>query len=158
MEMALELGFNLDRVQANVRKAGLEDLLDRATVYRNGMEPAALELIDAELRARGIDTAEIAAHRERRAATIYGADGLAVKCGKCFRPAVARRWGWHCLWGVLPVFRRRLAFCDEHKPAAWREEVKLAPFGVSNASTSAWTMRVDGLSSCSLSQLMTEGI
>ena len=41
--MALELGLNLDRVQANVRKADLEDLLDRATVYRNGMEPAALE-------------------------------------------------------------------------------------------------------------------
>src|SRR4051794_13003844 len=99
--MVLELGINLERVKANVRKADVEDLLDRATVYRNGMEPEALELIDAELRARGIDASAILAHRERRTATLYGADGLAVKCGACSRPAVMRRWGWHCLWGVL---------------------------------------------------------
>ena len=125
--MVLELGLILERVQANVRKADLEDLLDRATVYRNGMEEEALELIDAELRARGVDAAAVAAHRERRAATIYEASGLAVKCERCFRPAVARRMGWHCLWGVLPVFPRRLAFCEEHLPAQWDEEVTPAP-------------------------------
>ncbi len=119
--MVLELGLDLERVQANVRSADVEDLLDRATVYRNGMEPEALELIDAELRARGIDTATIAAHRERRRRTIYAANGLAVRCGKCPRPAVARRWGWHRMWGILPVFPRRLAFCEEHFPAAWQE-------------------------------------
>jgi hypothetical protein len=121
--MVLELGLDLERVQANVRRAELEDLLDRATVFRTGMEPEALELIDAELRARGIDAAVVAAHRERRAATLYEANGLAVKCGKCFRPAVARKWGWHRLWGVLPVFPRQLAFCAEHQPAAWHEAV-----------------------------------
>jgi hypothetical protein len=125
--MVLELDLNLERVQANVRSADLEDLLDRATVYRNGMEPAALELIDGELRARGIDAAGVAAHWERRATTLYEANGLAVKCKKCLRPAVARRWGWHRLWGVLPVFPRRLAFCDKHLPTRWREEVKRAP-------------------------------
>ena len=40
--MVPELGLDLERVQANVRKADMEDLLDRATVYRNGMEPDAL--------------------------------------------------------------------------------------------------------------------
>src|SRR5205085_8078170 len=102
--MALEL--NLERVQANVRKAETEDLLDRATVYRAGMEPAALELIDAELRARGVGEAEIAAHVRRRSMTLYGADGLALKCGECRRPAVVRKWGWHRLWGLLPLFPR----------------------------------------------------
>jgi hypothetical protein len=119
--MVLELGLNLERVQTNVRSADLEDLLDRATVYRNGMEQPALELIDAELRARGIDAGTVAAHWERRATTLYEANGLAVKCKRCVRPAVARRWSWHRLWGVLPVFPRRLAFCDQHLPAAWQE-------------------------------------
>ncbi|HBI45924.1 MAG TPA: hypothetical protein DDY78_24170 [Planctomycetales bacterium] len=113
--MVLELGLDLERVQANVRKADVEDLLDRATVYRSGMEDDALELIDAELLARGVNAAAVAAHRERRSATLYGADGLAVKCGRCIRPAVARRWGWHCLWGVLPVFPGPQVFCDEHQ-------------------------------------------
>jgi hypothetical protein len=117
--------LDLERVQANVRDADAEDLLDRATIYRNGMEPEALELIDAELRARGFDAAAVTAHRERRATTLYATDGLAVKCGKCARPAVARRWGWHRMWGVLPVFPRRLAFCNEHQPATWR--VRPAP-------------------------------
>ncbi len=116
--MALEL--NLERVKTNVQKADTEDLLDRATVYRDGMEPAALELIDAELRARGVSAAEVASHRERRARTIGGADGLPLKCEECSRPAVARRWGWHRLWGRLPVFPRRMAFCEEHLPARWR--------------------------------------
>jgi hypothetical protein len=125
MRMALEL--NLERVQANVRKADTEDLLDRATVYRDGMEPAALELIDAELRARGVGEAEIAAHRERRSGVVFAADGVAVKCSerRCWRPAVVRRWGWHCLWGKLPVFPRVLGYCDEHMPDAWREKPTL---------------------------------
>jgi hypothetical protein len=118
--MALDL--NMERVKANVQKARTEDLLDRATVYRDGMEPEALELIDAELRARGVSAAEVAAHRERRARIVYDADGLAVKCVRCARPAAAQRWGWHLLWGKLPLFPRRLAYCDEHLPASWRME------------------------------------
>ncbi len=112
--MALEL--NLERVKANVRKADTEDLLDRATVYRDGMEPPALDLIDAELRARGVGAAEVAAHRERRLGTLYAADGLALKCVECPRPAVARKWGWHRLWGVVPIFPRSKAYCEEHLP------------------------------------------
>ena len=120
--MAHELFLDLNAVEANVVRAETEDLLDRATVYRNGMEPEALSLIDVELRARGIGEADLAAHLERRARTVYGSDGLAVKCGKCARPAAARKWGWHRLWGVLPVFPRPLAFCEIHIPARWRRE------------------------------------
>jgi len=110
--MALEL--NLERVKQNVERADTEDLLDRATVYRDGMEPAALELIDAELRARGVGDAEIAAHRTRRAGTLFAADGLALKCMECARPAVARRWCWQRLWGRIPIFPRPMRYCDEH--------------------------------------------
>ncbi len=127
--MAHELFLNLDAVEANVARAETEDLLDRATVYRNGMEPEALHLIDAELRARGIGDADLAAHRDRRARAVYGSDGLAVKCGKCARPAVARKWGWHRLWGLLPVFPRPLAFCELHLPARWRSEARLTSSG-----------------------------
>jgi hypothetical protein len=119
MRMSLEL--YLDRVKANVERAGTEDLLDRATVYRNGMEPDALELIDAELHARGVGEADRLAHRVRRARAIYGSDGLAVKCVMCARPAVARKWRWHRLWGVLPVFPRPAGFCEVHLPEACRK-------------------------------------
>src|SRR5262249_25099597 len=63
-EGAMEL--DLDRVRTNVRSATTEDLLDRATVYRAGMEPEALDIIEAELEARNVTTAEIRDHEERR--------------------------------------------------------------------------------------------
>ncbi|HVS37725.1 MAG TPA: hypothetical protein VMS17_19340 [Gemmataceae bacterium] len=119
------LDVNLQRVKANVQKADAEDLLDRATVYREGMEPDALDLIEAELRARGLSAADIAAHRERRAHVIYDANGLPMRCRRCRRPAVAQRWGWHLLWGKLPLFPRQLAYCDEHMPAAWRADARV---------------------------------
>jgi hypothetical protein len=119
LEMATDL--NLERVKANVAKAETEDLLDRATVYRNGMEPAALDLIDAELRARGVGEAELAAHREKREGTLYAPDGLALKCGlpRCPRPAVARRWGWNRGWGLNPYFPRPQPYCAVHLPQRW---------------------------------------
>ena len=114
------LDLNLERVKANVRKADTEDLLDRATVYRNGMEPEALDLIDEELRRRGVGEAEVRAHEMRRARTIHDAAGLAVKCVRCHRPAVMRRWTWHRLWGVLPLFPRQKAYCEAHLSDAVR--------------------------------------
>jgi len=43
-------------------------------------------------------------------------DGVALKCTYCDRPAVIRGWGWHRLWGVLPVFPRHLNWCEIHEP------------------------------------------
>lgn len=116
--MALQL--DLERVKANIQKAETEDLLDRATIHRDGMEPAALELIAAELQARGVGAAEVTAHWARRPRTVAGRDGFAGKCEKCVRPAAVRRWGWHRLWGLLPLFPRPLAYCEEHLPPGWR--------------------------------------
>src|SRR4051812_10344167 len=91
--------IDLERVRANVREAATEDLLDRATVFRAGMEPEALPIIDEELQRRGVGPAELAEHAERRKNALTGADGLALRCQKCDRPAVYRAWGLHRLWG-----------------------------------------------------------
>jgi hypothetical protein len=108
---------NPERVRANVRQAATEDLLDRATVYREGMEMEALDMIEQELRARGIDRDAIAEHeRKRREQTRFDSQGIALMCHSCRRPAVVETWGWHRLWGRLPLFPRRFAWCAEHKP------------------------------------------
>jgi hypothetical protein len=109
--------LDLDRVRANVRRASTEDLLDRATVYREGMEPAALDIIDRELWERGVGPAERDAHeRHRRSSMLTGPDGLPVKCRRCDRPAVVECRGWHRLLKLLPLFPRRFAYCEEHAP------------------------------------------
>jgi hypothetical protein len=109
--------LNLDRVRADVRQASTEDLLDRATVYREGMELEALTIIDRELHERGISSAERDAHEERRRRRMLtGPEGLPVKCCRCYRPAVVEHWNWHRLWNVLPLFPRRFSYCREHAP------------------------------------------
>jgi hypothetical protein len=110
--------FNRDRVQDNVRQATTEDLLDRVTVYRAGMEPEALDMIEAELDKRGVGQADIDAHAAlRRRDSLLLDDGTAAQCSFCHRPAVAEGWGWHRLWGVLPLFQRSYYYCAEHRPA-----------------------------------------
>jgi hypothetical protein len=109
--------FDLERVRANARQATTEDLLDRITVYRAGMEDSALEVIEEELRSRKISAADIEAHAERRGReSSFLPDGTAVRCSFCHRPAVAEGWGWHRLWGVLPAFPRFYYYCSEHRP------------------------------------------
>lgn len=109
--------LDLNRVQDNVRAATTADLLDRATIYRPGMEASALVLIDAELRSRGVGPAELATHGERRAAeVILDRHGVPWTCHLCHRPAVERRWVWGRLWKVLPLFPRRAYLCALHLP------------------------------------------
>src|SRR5947209_6258494 len=111
--------FDRDRVLVNVRRSTTEDLLDRVTAYRAGMEPEALTIIEDELRARGVGPDEIAAYAERcRRETLQLPDGTAERCSYCDRPAVARSWGWHLWWGLLPVFPRTLRYCHVHRPPA----------------------------------------
>ncbi|MBX9584373.1 MAG: hypothetical protein K2X87_29080 [Gemmataceae bacterium] len=107
--------FDIRKVAAYVRRAGTEELLDRVTVYREGMEPAALDLMEGELDRRGVTRDEIAAHDEhRRETALMLPDGTAVRCSFCDRPAVARAWGWHRVWGRVPVFPRVFNRCDAH--------------------------------------------
>ena len=107
--------FNLKRVAEYIRGADTEELLDRVTVYREGMEPAALDLMEGELDRRGITREEIAEHdAKQRANAIMLPDGTAMRCSFCNSPAVIRAWCWHRLFGVVPVFRMRFALCPFH--------------------------------------------
>jgi hypothetical protein len=109
--------LDLDKVRANVRAATTEDLLDRATVYRAGMEPEALDLIERELRERGIGLDAIVEHeRKQSEETLFDSEGIARKCYRCPNPAVGEGREWHRLWGLLPIFRRHVAWCARHAP------------------------------------------
>src|SRR5438128_4151008 len=99
--------FNPERVWHNVRQSSTEDLLDRVTVYRPGLEPEAVEIVEAELRSRGIREKEIEEYALKRSRDVITLpDGTARECSFCRRPAVAEGWGWHLLWGGVPVFPR----------------------------------------------------
>jgi hypothetical protein len=109
--------FDPDRVSANARKASTEDLLDRVTVYRSGMEPQALTIIEEELAQRGVDRRRIQEHGEsREREALIHSDGAATMCSFCRKPAVARGWGWHRLWKRVPIFPRLFNYCAEHRP------------------------------------------
>lgn len=106
-----------ERVLANARESTTEDLLDRVTVYRAGMEPEALAILEAELRDRGVTAAQIHMHsRSVGERCLRYSDGTALQCSFCRRPAIAIGWGWHRLWGRLPLFPRRFRYCADHQP------------------------------------------
>ncbi|MBY0457360.1 MAG: hypothetical protein K2V38_08490 [Gemmataceae bacterium] len=108
------------------QNAPTEELLDRVTVYREGMEPAALDLMEGELDRRGVTRAQIAAHdAETRASAIMLPDGTAKRCSRCDRPAVVESRGWHrwkarlpfvSLGLSLPLIPMRFAYCAFHNP------------------------------------------
>ena len=108
------MDFKLDRIRQNAQAAATEDLLDRITVYRDGMEPAAIEVIEAELDRRGVGAEQIRAHANRRSGVVRS-HGVAQRCSFCDRPAVTRAWGWHRLWGKIPLVPRLFWYCEAHK-------------------------------------------
>jgi hypothetical protein len=120
--------YDRERVRENVRKAEMEDLLDRVTIYRANMEPDALYLIEDELRQRGVSAADIDAHaRRREEAGLCDSAGMPAQCSFCTRPAVVRQWGWHRYQGRwlpqslrdrLPLFPRPFWYCAVHRPGA----------------------------------------
>jgi hypothetical protein len=115
----LNMRFDPAKTRTNVASATTEDLLDRATIWREGMEPEALDLIDAELRKRGVTLADLEAHASQRSTeTIGGPDGTAAICYRCAKPAIEQCWVWGKLWYVLPLFPRRAYVCEDHRPGA----------------------------------------
>jgi hypothetical protein len=106
--------FDSQRVLQDVRQATTEDLLDRVTAYRTGMEAEALGIMEAELRRRGVGRKQIEDHAQRP--VLADRAGVAVKCSYCSRPAIGRSWVWHRLWWCIPVFPRRFNYCPEHVP------------------------------------------
>jgi hypothetical protein len=112
------MDLNLERVRANVQAATTEDLLDRATVYREGMEPAALDLIEQELFRRGLTARDLTLYEEQRQGKLLvDRQGVALRCARCERPATWAGWRWHRLWGRVPLFPRWTRLCDVHRQA-----------------------------------------
>jgi hypothetical protein len=105
--------FDLDRVRENIKSATTEDLLDRATVYRDGLEPQARVLVEWELEQRGISLEAIETHRRLREEVLRDSAGYPLTCSFCNRPAVRLGWGWHRMWGKIPLFPRRFRYCAE---------------------------------------------
>jgi len=94
------------------------DLLDRVTVYRGEMEPAAVVLMERELRQRGLSAVQIREHAEASSDVLRRSDGSILRCEFCERPAVSLDWGWHHWFGKVPLFPRKLARCRDHVPVA----------------------------------------
>jgi hypothetical protein len=95
--------------------ADTDDLLDRFTAYRAGMEPVALELIAKELYRRGVSANRIMQLRETyERECIFHPDGVAIMCSYCRKPAIKQGWGWHRLWGRVLILPRWLRYCAEH--------------------------------------------
>jgi hypothetical protein len=116
------LKFDARKCLLEVRQADSEDLLDRVTAYRQGMKPQAVDLIEAELRRRGVTEATIDARMAAcRRECIFGAEEVALTCSRCRRPAVAEMNGWHRLFGLVPVFPRSQRYCKEHQPMQPRD-------------------------------------
>ena len=110
--------LDLRKIAEFIRRANTEELLDRVTVYREGMEPAALDLMEGELDRRGITREEIAEHdAERRTTAIMLQDGTALRCSFCCRPAIIQAQGWHKLFGRVPIFPRLFCAVRDSQPA-----------------------------------------
>jgi hypothetical protein len=112
----MPMRLDLRLVAGYIRRATTEELLDRVTVYRPEMEPAAVDLIEGELSRRGVTPDQVEDHdRDRREAAIFLTDGTAMRCSACDRPAVSQGRGWVRIFGVIPVFPQVLAYCDVHR-------------------------------------------
>ena len=109
--------FDAHKVLLNARQATTEDLLERVTAFRDGMEAEAIEIIEMELRRRGVGPEQIEqAIQHGTGNRVRDRSGLPRRCSFCHRPAVARRWGWHRLWRRLPLFPWPVNYCAEHLP------------------------------------------
>jgi hypothetical protein len=110
--------MDLPRLRDEAGRTSTENLLDRVTVYRAEMESPAVAIIESELRARGVSSAEVEAHAAMREkdGLLRRPDGSLVRCNYCPRPATAHRWGWYRLWGwFLPLLPRYFHLCKEHE-------------------------------------------
>ena len=111
------LEWDEQKVLVNIKKSDTDDLMDRITAYRAGMEPVAVEMIENELQGRGVTPEQIAARRKSYEQTcLFDADGSAKMCSQCRKPAILEKWAWHRLMNKIPLLPRRLRYCADHAP------------------------------------------
>jgi hypothetical protein len=106
------------KLRDNIDRSDNDDLLDRVTAYRAGMEPAAIEWIERELHRRGVTAAQIQEYAETcQRDCVFDQNGSAKMCSFCRRPAVREGWGWHALLGMITIIPCWLRYCKDHDPA-----------------------------------------
>ena len=82
--------LDLEKVRIYAKKADNRALLDRVTVFQQGMEPAAIEIIKIELFQRGISPSDISQHESiYKDLVIRGSEGMPRLCKKCALPAIS---------------------------------------------------------------------
>ncbi len=109
--------MNVERktIVERTQESDTEELLDRATVFREDMEPDAIRIIEAELSRRGYTEDAILAHAKNRCeSNIVGDDGTALRCSLCDRPAIVEDRDWFRVFGKLPIFPRSVRYCELH--------------------------------------------
>jgi hypothetical protein len=82
------------------------------------MQRRAIDVLEAELEARGVTEAEVEEHAAFRKKTglLRRPDGTVASCKYCPRPASGLHWRWFKLWGwFLPLFPRWIYLCKEHQ-------------------------------------------
>ena len=108
--------LDLEKVRIYAKNADNRALLDRVTVFKQGMETAAIEIIKKELLQRGISQSDINQHENTyKDLVILGPEGLPRLCKKCALPAISREWGWLKVFGILPILPWQNLFCEDHK-------------------------------------------
>jgi hypothetical protein len=112
----MPMEWNEEKVLLNIRAADTDDLLDRITAYRAGIEAEAIDLIEQELHRRGVTAAQIHDQAEAyRRECVFDANGIAKMCSICRRPAVSEGWGWHRILGKLPIVPCWMRYCKLHQ-------------------------------------------
>lgn len=108
--------LDLKTIAARMRSAETEQLMDRVTVFRDEMEPAAVDLIEGELARRGVTDEELTDHSVSRSERlIRRPDGSVVRCSFCERPAVVQARGWFRILRFVPVYPRLFSYCGVHE-------------------------------------------
>lgn len=109
--------LDLKTIAARMRAAETELLMDRVTVFRDEMEPAAVDLIEGELARRGVTDQQLTEHFQfRQENLLIRPDGSVVRCNFCERPAVVQAQGWYRVLRFVPVYPRLFAYCVVHEP------------------------------------------
>lgn len=109
------LSPGIERLKETAKKEETVDLLNSVTVYRSGLEPEAIAVLEAELASRKVTAKQIQEHEDRLQHVLRDDQGMALSCAYCRSPAVAQQWQWHRLWGKIPVFPRYVACCESHR-------------------------------------------
>jgi hypothetical protein len=113
------MAVDLERIRQYAEKASTEELLDRVTVFRAGMEPEAIVVIETELHRRGVDQEKVAEFEQlRRRDGLIGGD-VPRTCSYCDRPAIVRAWGFARGRSLLPIIPWRFSYCEEHHKTRW---------------------------------------